>query len=101
LKKDGKMAFYGINFDFNSATIQESSTESLEVISAYLKNKKDVQVFIVGHTDNVGTYAQNLTLSQKRAEAIVDYLSKNFSKYFRGSSEITIRCRWYSHASPQ
>ncbi len=43
----------------------------------YLDNKKGAKVSSTGHTDDRGDYNQNVRLSRKRAEFVIDYLKKN------------------------
>lgn len=75
-KQSGKVAFYGIYFDTDKAEVKPESKETLEQMAKYLNNNPKVKVFIVGHTDNTGTFQHNLNLSQKRAEAVVESLNK-------------------------
>ncbi|MEN0003384.1 MAG: OmpA family protein [Bacteroidota bacterium] len=70
----GKKAFYGIYFDFGKATIQPESKETLEQIAAFLKQNAGQAFFVVGHTDNVGSYSANLSLSEQRAAAVIKAL---------------------------
>jgi len=65
-----------VHFDVGKATLRAGSSAALEELFAYLKNKEKVKVEIGGHTDNVGKDADNLRLSQQRAETIRNYLVK-------------------------
>jgi outer membrane protein OmpA-like peptidoglycan-associated protein len=76
LKKDGRAAVYGINFDFNSDVIRPESKNVLEQITALLKENAGWKMTVEGHTDNVGGEAFNQTLSDKRAKAVKGYLTK-------------------------
>ncbi len=76
LKKDGRASVYGINFDFNSDLIRPESKNVLEQITALLKENVDWKMIVEGHTDSVGGEAFNLTLSDKRAKAVKEYLTK-------------------------
>ncbi len=78
LQREGRYAFYGIHFDNNSATIQESSAEALETLSSYLQANPAVKALIVGHTDNSGDFQYNLALSLKRAESVVAKLTQDY-----------------------
>ncbi|MEM6965134.1 MAG: OmpA family protein [Bacteroidota bacterium] len=79
IKAEGKIALYGILFDTGKATIQPESATTLQQVINYLNNNKDVQLYVVGHTDMTGSYTMNLELSDKRADAVVKYLVKNGS----------------------
>jgi OmpA-OmpF porin, OOP family len=69
-----------VEFDFAKATLRPSSYAVLDELVAYLVRKDDERVEIGGHTDNIGTPARNLKLSQERAQSIVNYLiSKGIS----------------------
>lgn len=63
-----------INFNSGSASVQGNSTKDLEKIYNLLIQAENSKLTIVGHTDNVGNAASNMTLSRNRAQAIVDYL---------------------------
>lgn len=75
LAQEGKAVFYGIHFDTNSATIQSASQPQLTQMAEMLKSQQQIKVFIVGHTDNVGGYAHNQGLSQRRAQSVVEALA--------------------------
>ncbi|MCE3603321.1 OmpA family protein [Massilia sp. P8910] len=77
LAAEGKIALYGIFFDTGKAEIKPQSTPQLDEMAKFLTQQKAVKVYIVGHTDSQGVLAANLTLSQKRAEAIVAALVKH------------------------
>lgn len=63
-----------IYFDFNKTTLKpESYVELNKLVDALERNPK-VEIEIAGHTDAVGTDESNLTLSQGRSQAVVDYL---------------------------
>ncbi|MCP4808923.1 MAG: OmpA family protein [Proteobacteria bacterium] len=64
-----------VQFDTGRATIKEASFPLLdEVANVLLINPQIVRVEIQGHTDNVGTDETNKKLSQRRAQAVRDYL---------------------------
>ncbi len=65
-----------VHFDFGKATLRPESFPELEELINYLKNKDNIRIEIAGHTDNVGKDADNLKLSQQRAETIRSYLLK-------------------------
>ncbi len=74
LSTDGKIAFYGVYFDTGKAEVKPGSKPQLDEIGKLLKAQPNLQVFIVGHTDGQGQFDANLTLSQQRAQAVVDAL---------------------------
>jgi outer membrane protein OmpA-like peptidoglycan-associated protein len=78
LAADGKMALYGIYFDTAKSELKPDSRPQLEEMAKLLNSQKSLKVYIVGHTDNQGTLDANLALSQKRADAIVAALVKDY-----------------------
>jgi outer membrane protein OmpA-like peptidoglycan-associated protein len=79
ISTSGRIALYGILFDFNKAEIRPESKATLEEIAKLLKAEPNLALHVVGHTDNVGTFDFNLDLSKRRAEAVVTVLSKDFT----------------------
>jgi outer membrane protein OmpA-like peptidoglycan-associated protein len=67
---DTKIVTHGINFDINMATIKPESMGTINAIADILKNNPELKFEIQGHTDNSGIAATNLSLSQKRADAV-------------------------------
>lgn len=75
LGKDGRVALYGILFDFDKADIKPESDKQLVEMANLLKSTPGLKVFIVGHTDNKGAFVYNTDLSQRRAEAVAKALT--------------------------
>lgn len=67
---DAKIVTHGINFDVDKATIRPESMGTLNQIKRILTQNPGLKFEIDGHTDNSGTAAHNLTLSQQRADAV-------------------------------
>lgn len=74
LAEKGSVAIRGILFDTGKATIKPESEGVLTQIAELLKNDSELKLEIQGHTDNVGTKAANLKLSQDRAAAVKTHL---------------------------
>jgi OmpA-OmpF porin, OOP family len=74
IEKDGKVALYGILFDVNKAVIKPESETALQTVIDYLNANSGVKIYIVGHTDNTGVFANNSKLSKDRALAVKNYL---------------------------
>lgn len=74
LDRDGRIAIYGIQFDFDKADIRPESAAQIDQLATLLKKSPRLEVLIVGHTDGQGTFDYNLSLSQRRAQAVVDTL---------------------------
>lgn len=64
-----------VQFDFDQASIQASSHGVLEeVVSALLLHPEITRIEVQGHTDTKGTDVYNMDLSQRRADAVRQYL---------------------------
>ena len=76
INETGKAAVYGIYFDSGKSVIKSESESAIGEIVKLLKNDAGLNLYVVGHTDNVGTFDYNIKLSQARAAAVVDALAK-------------------------
>jgi len=74
IRDTGKAAVYGIYFDSGKAVIKPESEPTLKEIVKLLKADPKLKLYVVGHTDNVGTYDYNMKLSKDRADAVVKEL---------------------------
>lgn len=80
-KKNGKVEKLDmkINFDSGSSTVKEEYLLSLQDYAEFLIQHPSVKLMIKGYTDNIGAEEVNKQLSQLRAEAVANVLSKNFN----------------------
>lgn len=67
-----------ILFDFDKAEIKNEAEPTLKKISELLAYYKDSPMQINGHTDSKGSDSYNQQLSEKRANAVKEYLAKKF-----------------------
>lgn len=76
------MVLQSLTYDFNSAQLSADSKNILDTtLVVLLKKNPDIMIEIYSHTDNKGSDAYNLKLSQQRAESVVNYLaSKGFNR---------------------
>ena len=77
IKKGETIRINNIFFDANKFELQQESFAELDRISKFLKDNPLIKVQVSGHTDNVGTDANNLNLSTNRAQSVVNYLIKS------------------------
>lgn len=61
-------------FEIDKDEIQREEKEKLAVVGTFMQKYPDTTAVIEGHTDNVGTNEDNMKLSQRRADSVVDYL---------------------------
>jgi outer membrane protein OmpA-like peptidoglycan-associated protein len=71
----GHVAIYGVYFDFDKADLKPESASALQEMAKLLQQNPGLNVAIVGHTDNVGTFDHNLVLSERRAAAVLTTLA--------------------------
>jgi len=76
-----------IFFEFGKATLKSESFSELNRVVKLMSENPSIELEISGHTDNVGSDADNLKLSQDRAQAVVDYLTQNGVKSGRISAK--------------
>ena len=75
----GRWATHGILFATGKADLQPESRSVLKEIAATLKKYGDLKLLIEGHTDNVGSAASNLALSDARAAAVKAVLVADYA----------------------
>ncbi len=74
LKENGHVEVPGVFFDFGKSEIKPESEAALKEVVKLLQSNPALKVWVVGHTDNVGSVDSNLTLSGARAAAVVKAL---------------------------
>jgi len=84
----------GVSFESGSSTLRPDSYAILDEVAASLVANPDVRVEIGGHTDNTGSAATNLRLSQNRANAVLQYLAS------KGVNQFHMTARGYGVSQP-
>jgi OOP family OmpA-OmpF porin len=74
INSTGHVSVYGIYFDSGKSEIKPESDMAIVEISKLLMNNQSLKLYVVGHTDNVGTIDANMKLSKERADAVVNTL---------------------------
>jgi outer membrane protein OmpA-like peptidoglycan-associated protein len=62
-------------FDFDKATIRSDAAQALAKLATVIRGFPSAQVLLEGHTDSKGNDAYNQSLSERRANAVKDWLS--------------------------
>ncbi len=94
IKKNKGYTFHNINFKYNSSALTSDSIPTLLEIVKFLKIHPDIKIEIRGYTDNIGSKKFNLKLSQKRAEAVKEFLVKN------GINETRLKAKGFGETNP-
>jgi len=81
-------------FDFDKYDLKSESYPELNRLAEILKKNPSARVEIGGHTDMIGTDEYNMTLSQKRAQAVVQYLVS------AGCKKATLIAKGYGKTRP-
>lgn len=63
-------------FDFDQATLRPENRETLSRIAGVLLASSGYRLWVYGYTDDIGTGEYNQALSERRAQAVADYLIK-------------------------
>jgi outer membrane protein OmpA-like peptidoglycan-associated protein len=78
LAQTGRAEIYGIYFDFDKGTPRPESAPVLKEIVQALKDNPSWKLEIEGYTDNVGGDAYNLSLSDRRAQGVMESLVSQY-----------------------
>ena len=84
----------GVYFDTAKYNVNSASQTLLNKMSNIMKEYNQTNVIVAGHTDSVGSEANNLTLSQNRANAVTNYMVGT------GLSSGRFTTVWYGETQP-
>ena len=71
-----KIVLRGVHFDFDKATIRPDAADTLAEAARILREESQVRVSVDGYTDSRGSDQYNERLSERRAQAVEDYLMR-------------------------
>lgn len=83
IEKNQSLVMEDIHFESNSALLTYDSQDALYVLQKYLELHPTAKIEVSGHTDNVGSHDNNMSLSLERAKAIQNFLSEHGIEYHR------------------
>jgi OmpA-OmpF porin, OOP family len=67
-----------VNFGFDKAMLTKDDKDQLDTFAAQLGNAKSYILEVTGGTDSAGSAQYNYDLSQRRADAVVQYLAAKY-----------------------
>lgn len=76
-----------VSFDFDSAAIKHGFMGTLDKLANVIQKYDKTVIHVVGHTDSVGSDAYNQRLSERRAQAVGDYLMRQGVRAARVQTE--------------
>lgn len=84
----------GVLFEYNKAELKPGAMRNLEPLITFLREHPERTLIIEGYTDSTGSDSYNLELSQRRAEAVRNFLATN------GIAADRIMARGYGESYP-
>lgn len=84
----------GVNFEYNSYSLRPDSFSILDDAVAMLKRYPNMKVEVAGHTDYNNTEAFNMRLSNRRANAVMEYLLS------KGVAQSQLTAKGYGESTP-
>ena len=94
VKAEIRLAAKGIFFESGRGVIKAASFTNLNKLASIMNSYEEANVMIEGHTDSQGEDADNLILSQQRADAVKRYLSSH------GVSDSRMTAKGYGESKP-
>lgn len=74
----GHVSVYGIYFDTGRSEIKPESDAAISEIAKLLNADGTLAIYVVGHTDNAGSFDSNMKLSRERADAVAKTLAGKY-----------------------
>ncbi|QOD59728.1 OmpA family protein [Polaribacter haliotis] len=85
----------GVYFDTNKSNINTKSQATLDRLANVFSEFPDTNILVVGHTDSSGKAAYNMTLSEKRAKSVTNFLVN------KGLANSRFNTLWYGEDQPK
>lgn len=85
----------GIYFDTNKSEVNSQSEISLLKLIGIFQKYPKTNIMVEGHTDSTGRDTYNMELSQKRAQSVTNYLTRN------GIDSSRIQTNWFGEEQPK
>jgi outer membrane protein OmpA-like peptidoglycan-associated protein len=73
---EARAVAFHVNFAFDSAALPDSAYEMIGMIAQLMKESPQIKVRVEGHTDAIGSMGYNLSLSERRALSVAEYIAR-------------------------
>ena len=83
-----------VDFEYNSSQLTAPAQQTLNEVASALLTQPELNVEVQGHSDSIGSAAYNLSLSQRRADAVKAYLIS------KGVNASTLTAKGYGKTKP-
>ncbi|MCA6077908.1 OmpA family protein [Fulvivirga sedimenti] len=77
IKEGSRTVLNNIFFETDKYALQERSQTELNKVIRFMNTNPELRIEVSGHTDDVGADDYNLSLSNRRAKSVYDYLTQN------------------------
>ena len=94
IEKEAVVSLNNVFFDLNKASLKKASFAELNRIRDILTKRTSMAIEIAGHTDATGEEAYNLSLSERRAKTVYNYLIKE------GVSAAKLTVKYFGESKP-
>jgi len=74
--KDPNLSFVPVHFELDRYEVRSSDKENLELLAAWLENFPERAIKVAGHADERGSIDYNMSLGEKRAAHVKEFLSR-------------------------
>ncbi|OED46515.1 cell envelope biogenesis protein OmpA [Rhodobacteraceae bacterium (ex Bugula neritina AB1)] len=78
LQVRGHAVLTDLVFESGSTRLRDGQYDSLKELAVFLTDHPQYRLLLVGHTDTVGSQAQNVGISKRRAQSVKDRLTKAY-----------------------
>ncbi|TRZ45442.1 hypothetical protein DMZ48_05840 [Robertkochia solimangrovi] len=85
----------GVQFKINSADLTTEGKGTLDKMAEVFREYDDTNILVEGHTDSSGAAEYNMSLSQKRAQSVSNYLQS------KGVASSRLTTKWYGETQPK
>lgn len=89
-----ELTFDNVLFAFDSFKLSKTAQQILDAVYEALNKYSEAKLTLSGHTDSIGSESYNMKLSERRAQAVKNYLSK------KGLSESILKTEWFGESNP-
>lgn len=94
IEEEAVVVLNNVFFDFDKASLKTDSYAELDRVAALVSERTSITIEVAGHTDATGPESYNMSLSERRAQAVADYLKQ------KGADAARISVKYFGETQP-